>query len=466
MASLVAAPSITFWGAARTVTGSMHLVAVGGRQLLLDCGAKRGAWEEVRLRNGSFPFRATEIEAVVLSHAHDDHCGNLPVLIRHGFAGPIYCTEATRDLLAVMLGDAARFKEEDARVLRILGRNADDGIEPLYSREDVAAVLRQCVSAALEEPREILPGVELRFASAGHLLGAAMIHLRCQTGGREASLTFTGDLGRRGLPLLAHPDPVPAADLVVSESTYGGKFHQPLDQMRATLGDVIARTVERDGKVLIPAFSLGRTQAVVHTMRGEMKAGRAPRVPIWVDSPLAAEVADVYRRHLTRPVSAGKDGSQFDLEGEAVRYVRDKAESYELSQQREPCVIIASGGMCEGGRIMRHLEQHVDDPRCTVALVSYQAAGTPGRQLLQRGPTVRFRGRTWNKWAEVVDLNGFSSHADHGDLLDQLAPLAGRTPKVCLVHGEPERAEALQAALAERGFPEVSIPYQGQAVSF
>jgi metallo-beta-lactamase family protein len=444
----------------------MHLVAVGGRQLLLDCGAKRGAWDDVRLRNGSFPFHATEVDSVVLSHAHDDHCGNLPVLVRHGFAGPIYCTEATRDLLAVMLGDSARVKEEDARVLRILDRESDGGTEPLYSREDVADVLRQCVAVALDESREILPGVHLRFAGAGHLLGAAMIHLRYQSGGRESSLTFTGDLGRRGLPLLADPAPVPAADLLVCESTYGGRTHQPMDQLRAALADVTRRTVERGGKVLIPAFSLGRTQAVVHTLRAEMMSGRAPSVPIFVDSPLAAEVADVYRRHLSRPVSNGTHGSAVFLEDSGIRYVRDADESRELHEMREPCAIVASGGMCEGGRILQHLRRHLDDPRYTVVLVSYQAPGTPGRQLLERGPTVRFHGRKWNKWADVVDLNGFSSHADHDDLLDQLTPLAGRTPQVCLVHGEPERAEALQAALTERGFREVLIPCQGQVVSF
>jgi len=444
----------------------MHLVAVGGRQLLLDCGATRGSWNDVRLRNGSFPFHATEIDAVVLSHAHDDHCGNLPVLVRHGFTGPIYCTEATRDLLAVMLGDSARIKEEDARVLRILESDPDAAMEPLYSREDVADVLRLCIVVALDAPREILPGVLLRFEGAGHLLGAAMVNLRFSSGGQESSLTFTGDLGRRGLPLLADPDSVPAADLLVCESTYGGKIHQPMAMLRGALADVTRRTAERGGKVLIPAFSLGRTQAVVHTLRAEMRNGRAPTVPIFVDSPLAADVADVYRRHLVPAIPNGIRDSAIFSGGDQVRYVRDADESRELGERREPCVIVASGGMCEGGRILQHLRRHLDDPRCAVALVSYQAPGTPGRQLLDRGPTVRFQGRRWNKWAEVVDLNGFSSHADHDELVDHVAPLAERTGKVCLVHGEPERAEALQAALGERGFRDVLIPYQGQTVTF
>jgi metallo-beta-lactamase family protein len=456
IAGSMAAPHVTFWGAARTVTGSMHLVEAGARKLLLDCGSILGSWQDVRRRNGSFPFHAAEIEAVILSHAHSDHCGNLPTLVRHGFRGPIYCTEATRDLMAVMLNNSARVKEEDARVLHIIDR--DSWGEPLYSRADVRDVLSQCVALPYAEPREIFPGVLLRLVDAGHLLGAAMAALQFQTGQQESSLTFTGDLGRRGLPLVHDPAPIPAADLLICESTYGGKTHQPMDDLRATLADVVERTANRGGIVLIPAFSLGRTHAVVHTLEDEMYSGRAPRVPIFVDSPLAAAVADVYRRH------ANGNGASEAIESGSVRFIRDGEESDELSRRREPCVVVASGGMCEGGRIIGHLKRHIDDPRCTIALVSYQAPGTPGRKLLDRGPTVRFQGRNWNKWAEVVDLNGFSSHADHADLIDQLGGLSGQVRKVCLVHGEPERAEALRMGLLVHGFNDVLIPAEGEKV--
>src|SRR5262249_13863885 len=221
---------------------------------------------------------------------------------------------------------------------------------------------------------------------------------------------------------------------------------------------LVQRTSERGGRVLIPAFSLGRTHAVVDTLRKEMNSGRAPRVPIFVDSPLAAAVADVYRHHVNG------DGAAYDFESDSVRFIRETHEVHELHRRSKPCVVVASGGMCEGGRIIGHLKQHIDDPRCAIALVSYQAPGTPGRKLLERGPTVRFHGRKWNKWAEVVDLNGFSSHADHTDLLDQLSPLASQIGKVCLVHGEVERAEALRAGLQERGFNQVLIPTEGQTV--
>jgi metallo-beta-lactamase family protein len=404
----------------------------------------------------SFPFRASEIKAVVLSHAHSDHCGNLPILVRHGFTGPIYCTEATRDLAAVMLSDSARIKEEDSRVLRILDR--DIAGELLFSREDVQDVLSQCVVLPYEEPREILPGVVLRLTDAGHLLGAAMASLEFQAAGHQSSLTFTGDLGRRGLPLVHDPAPIPPADMLICESTYGGKTHQPMDQLRSVLAELVRRTAERGGKVLIPAFSLGRTHAVVHTLQEEMDSGRTPRIPIFVDSPLAAAVADTYRRH------ANGNGVDADIDAESVRFIREPEESHELHRRAEPCVVVASGGMCEGGRIVGHLKQHIDDPRCTIALVSYQAPGTPGRSLLERGPTVRFHGRKWNKWAEVVDLNGFSSHADHADLMAQLGPLASKVGKVCLVHGEPDRAEAVRAGLLEQGFRDVLIPAEGERV--
>ena len=285
-----------------------------------------------------------------------------------------------------------------------------------------------------------------------------MAALSFQTGSRKSSLTFTGDLGRRGIALVHDPSPIPSADLLICESTYGGKTHQPMDQLRTTLADLVQRTSERGGRVLIPAFSLGRTHAVVDTLREEINSGRAPRVPIFVDSPLAAAVADVYRLH------ANGDGAAYDFESDSVRFIRETHESHELHRRSEPYVVVASGGMCEGGRIVGHLKQHIDDPRCAIALVSYQAPGTPGRKLLERGPTVRFHGRKWNKWAEVVDLNGFSSHAAHTDLLDQLSPLASKIGKVCLVHGEVERAEALRAGLHERGFNEVLIPTEGQTV--
>jgi len=446
----------------------MHLVEVGGRKVLLDCGRTPGPHAAARRRLATFPFHPYEIAAVILSHAHMDHSGNLPHLVRQGFTGPIYCTPPTRDLVAVMLGNSARFQEEDARVLRILDRDGDDEqLQALASQEDVQRTVLQCVPLPYGEARAILPDVTLRFAEAGHILGSAMVALTVAAAGRDYRVTFTGDLGRRGVPLHRDPAPVPEADLLICECTYGGRVHESFAHMTDVLIDVVARTVARGGRVLVPAFSLGRTQIVVSCLRAAIRAGRLPEVPIYVDSPLAADVADVYRDHpecldeaSTRRLAHGDD----PLDGSSVRYVRDAEESRDLAESRGPCVIVAAGGMCEGGRILRHLRQTIDDPRTSVVLVSYQAPHSLGRRLLEPRPTVRFHGRNWNLWADVIDLHGFSGHADRNDFLDFLGPLAGRTRHVRLVHGEPEQAAALAVALRAQGFDDVGVPAPGEQV--
>jgi metallo-beta-lactamase family protein len=443
----------------------MHLVGTRWHKILLDCGAHRGQRHNSPRPHGRFRFSPAELDAVILSHAHSDHCGNLPYLFRQGFAGPIYCTPATRDLIAVMLADSARIQEEDAHQHQVIWGAGD---QAGFTREDVHRVVRQCVTLEYEAQKEILPGVLLRLADAGHILGSAMVTLMLDDAGRSHRLTFTGDLGRRGQPLVRDPSPIPSADLVICESTYGGRLHEPIEKLRETLGQTVRRTIDRGGKVLIPAFSLGRSQAVVQTMREEMRAGRLPELPIYVDSPLAAEVSAVYRNH--RDILAAEDvntaNSNGDLlDGPFIHYVGDRDESRELSHRRDPSIIVASSGMCEGGRILQHLKNNIDDPRASIVLVSYQAPGTPGRQLLEHRPTVRFHGRKWNKWAEVIDLNGFSGHADQRDLLTLLSPLAGQVGKVCLVHGEPEQAEALAGALDRAGFGQVHIPAEGETVN-
>jgi metallo-beta-lactamase family protein len=457
-------PTVTFWGATQSVSGSMHLLEVAGRTILLDCGLSLGNHPEVRRRNRQFPFEPHEVDAVVLSHAHVDHCGNLPTLVRQGFDGPVYCTPATRDLMAVMLADSAKIQEEDAAYRAVLGDAGHPESRPLYTRHDAGLAVEHCVAVPYGASRQVTPGVRLRFVDAGHVLGSAMVVLTMAGPGGERTLTFTGDLGRRGLPFLREPAPVPAADLLICESTYGGRTHTPLERLVEQLAEVVTRTVERGGKVLVPAFSLGRAQVVVYYLQRLMDAGRVPHVPLYVDSKLASDIAEVYRRH----PDCLADPSLRWLEpagGAGVRYVRSTEESKWLSAGREPCVIVASGGMCESGRVLGHLREVIDDPRCTIVLVSYQAPQSLGQKLLERGPTVRFLGRQWNKWAEVVDLNGFSGHADHNDFLTLLGPSAGRTKKVRLVHGEPEAAARLAQALRERGFGEVSVPERGETVS-
>jgi metallo-beta-lactamase family protein len=438
----------------------MHLVEALDKRILLDCGIRHGARHEHEAdpARRSFPFEPASIDAVVLSHAHLDHCGNLPNLVRQGFAGPIYCTPATRDLLAVMLGDSARMHEEEAYVSRLLGHPETAITPPFYTREHVERMLAQCVTSSYEQAREIAPGIQLCFVNAGHLLGSAMVTLAFAGRDRTRTLTFTGDLGRLDAPLLYPPSAVPPADLLVSESTYGGRDIGSPAETAAVFADIVRRTIERDGKVLIPAFSLGRTQALVHYLQQGMRAGRMPRVPVFVDSPLSAEVAEVYRQH------SECLREKMDEEGSSTSYLRSTEESKELSKRREPCVIVAPGGMCQGGRIVRHLKENLDDPRCTVVLVSYQAPGTLGRRLLEPRAKIRIHGRDWNWWAEVVELPGFSGHPDQKELRALLRPAAGQTAKVRLVHGETEQAETLAVALRAEGFLDVAVPPRGERV--
>jgi metallo-beta-lactamase family protein len=443
-------PRVTFLGAARSVTGSMHLLEVRPHRILLDCGLHRGPRDEARARNRLFPFDPASIDAVVLSHAHVDHCGNLPNLVRQGFAGPVWCTPATRDLISVMLADSARIQEEDAQVAAVVGGRRGSERRPLYTREDAFTTVERCITLEYDTPGQVNPDVQLRFLDAGHILGSAIVSLTLLHGGKEHRLTFTGDLGRRGLPYLRPPSPVPAADLVICESTYGGKTHDTVAGMAAKMSDIVRRTVARGGKVLIPAFSLGRTQIVMHYLRRWMTEGVLPRLPLFVDSPLAAEIDLVYGEYAR---FLDPDAAEVPVE-----FLMSQDESWFRTTQQDPCVIVASGGMCEGGRIVQHLRHHIDDPRSSLVLVSYQAPGTLGAQLLEAKPTVRFHGRTWNKWIEVAAINGFSGHADQVDFRALLGEAAGATGKVRLVHGEPEQSQALAATLRGVGFADVAVP--------
>jgi metallo-beta-lactamase family protein len=457
---------VTFWGAARTVTGSMHLLEVNGHKLLLDCGLYQGKRAEARQRNSTFPFQPSDIKAVVLSHAHIDHSGNLPNLVRQGFAGPIYCTPATRDLTAVMLADSAKIQEEDAEYLNRNRPKGERPIEPLYTRQDASRTAGQCYSIPYDRPEEIFPGVQVRFVEAGHLLGSAMVAVTIQSGG-EHTITFTGDLGRRGLPILRDPAAVPSAELLISESTYGGRTHPPVEELADSLADVVSRTFARGGKVLIPAFSLGRTQTVVFYLHQLMLSGRLRDIPIFVDSPLASEATEVFRMH---PECFDEETARLlsedpDVFGQRrVHYTRSVEESKQLNGRKEPCVIIAASGMCETGRILHHLKHNIENPANTILIIGFQAPDTVGYRLVNKQPEIRIHEGMWKLRAEVVVMNGFSSHADQSDFMSFLGPLAGQVGKVRLVHGEVEQAEALAKSLIAKGFKEVVIPDRGESV--
>jgi metallo-beta-lactamase family protein len=409
-----------------------------------------------------FPFDPSSLDAVVLTHAHVDHCGCLPALVRQGFDGPIYCTAATRDLTAVMLADSARIQEEKAIYAYATGRTAANDMP--YTRLDADQAVQQCVGVDYGLPVLVRDVFEFRLVDAGHLLGSAMVSLTIAGSPRTVTVTFTGDLGRRDLPLHSPPAAVPPADLLLSESTYGGKAHDAVPQTVTGLIDIVRRTVARGGKVLIPAFSLGRTQLVLYVLQTALDHGELAPVHVYVDSPLAAQITEVYRDHPELLPPGTTDPRAF-LGGPNVHYVRSRDESESLAERPGPCVIVAASGMCEAGRIVYHLRRNVDDPRASIVLVSYQAPQTVGHRLQEPGPTVRIHNRTFNKWAEVHYLNGFSGHADHADFLALYEPLVGTVGRVRLVHGEPESADALADGLRGLGFRDVAVPERGERIA-
>jgi metallo-beta-lactamase family protein len=457
--------SLTFWGAAGSVGGSLHLLELGGKSILLDCGLNQGRREDARERNEHFPFRPSHLDAVIVSHAHIDHCGNVPSLVRQGYAGPVYVTPPTRDLLKIMLEDSAKIQEEDAAHLNIARNYAEPWVQPLYTLNDVAKALKRVESVPYGRAVDLGDGVSFRFDRAGHIIGSALVHLTSP----QRSVTFTGDMGRRGMPMLPPAAAIPPADVLVCESTYGNRVHASFPETVEKLYRIVSATVERGGKVLIPAFSLGRTQLIIHVLQTGLRKGLIPKVPIFVDSPLASHVAEVYRDHpdaLAPEVAEAVEEGHGILGGDGVTYTRKPEESLRLTARTGPCVVIASSGMCDAGRIQQHLKAHIDDPRASLILVSFQAPGTVGRKLLESGPSVRFAGKDWNKWIDVHHLDGFSGHADKHDFLAYFAPLVGKVKHVRLIHGERDQAEALADTLTGLGFDDVAVPHPGDTVEF
>lgn len=463
---------LQFQGAARTVTGSMHVLTVRGKKILLDCGMYHGKREEARLRNSEFPFDPSLISAVVLSHAHIDHSGNLPGLVRHGFRGPIFCTNATRDLCQVMLKDSAFIQEKDAEFINKRHRDKRlPPVEPIYTQADVDATLPLLQGADYSTVFPVSDGIDCRFEDAGHILGSAVVALTLRENSHSTRLVFTGDLGRPNLPILRDPvfvDPAGETQYLISESTYGGRFHAPVHQMESQLLEPIHRACERGGKIIIPAFSVGRTQEIVYMLHNLAGAGKIGAIPVFVDSPLSVNVTDVFRKHPecfdeeTRAILNAQDHNDpfgFDR----LTYIRNVQESKELNDRRGPFVVIAASGMCEAGRIIHHLANTVGDPRNLVLIVGYQAENTLGKKLVMKEPVVNIFGEPHDVKAEVVVLNSFSGHADRNELLAYLGKFRRSLREIFLVHGDPDQAEELGSGLREIGFGNVSIPSRGDS---
>ncbi len=462
---------LTFWGAARTVTGSMHLLEVNDTKILLDCGLFQGKRKLSYERNLNFPFDPKDIDVLVLSHAHIDHSGNIPNLVRQGFKGNIYATHATRDLCAAMLEDSARIQEQDIGFLnKKRRRKGEPPLEPLYTVQDALASLPYFIGVPYWRPILIAPGVTLTFHDAGHILGSAIVVLDIEERGKKpVRLVFSGDLGRRGLAILRDPEFIDRADYLIMESTYGSRYHETFDDATQKLREISIRAFRQRGRILVPSFAVGRTQELVYRLNRLRSDHDIPEFPIYVDSPLAVNVTEVFRLHpecydkeIRDFMAANDHRSPFGFH--LLRYVRSVEDSKALNFTPDPIMVIAASGMCEGGRILHHLKQRISDPNAIILFVGYQAENTLGRKILDGVSPVRIFGELHEVRAQVERIEGYSAHADRAELLDWANHFdRSQLKRVFIVHGEEEGYTALKSGLEQMGFREVVVPDRGDA---
>jgi metallo-beta-lactamase family protein len=460
---------LKFLGAAKSVTGSMHVLEVDGTRILLDCGLFQGGREESNRRNRKLPFDPRSIERVVLSHAHIDHSGNLPNLVKQGYKNSIYSTFATRDLCLAMLKDSAYIQQKDAEYLnKKKERSGLPLIEPLYETDDVEQTLSLFRGIGYHKAFYVSADVRLTFYDAGHILGSALSIFDIERNGKNVRLAYIVDLGRKNLPILRDPGMVKDIHFMIIESTYGKRLHQNLSGTEERLARVVSQTIRSGGKIIIPAFSLGRTQEIVYTLHKLQGAGKIPQVEIFVDSPLAVNVTDIFRLHPecfdreTNRIIAS-DGNPFGAE--SVKYIRDVEESKKLNLREDPCIIISASGMCESGRILHHLKNNIEDPRTTILVVGFMAKNTLGRRIVEGEERVKIFGEPYRLNAKVEILNEFSAHADRDGLLGYVNNTKDSLKGVFVVHGEEEQSEALAEGIRELGVQNVLVPDLGEEVS-
>jgi metallo-beta-lactamase family protein len=462
---------VHFFGATRTTTGSQFLIEVNGQRILMECGLFQGHREEMTERNRTFHYDPATVNAAILSHAHIDHCGNLPNLVQRGFTGNIYCTFATRDLASIMLEDSAQIQRDDAEF--VSKKRAKQGlppVEPLYDLADAEQAIRQFVTLNYDRPIQIADGVNVTFRDVGHILGSAQIILDVREKGKKFRYLFSGDVGRGNDDILRDPQPVEDVDFLQIESTYGGRDHSPKPDATKMVGKLVRETLERKGKVIIPAFSVGRTQQIVYTLNQLTVAGEIPAAPIFVDSPLSVNATEVYRLHPecfndTIYKFLRETHNPFGMEN--LTYIREVAHSMKLNDLKDPAIIISASGMAEAGRIRHHLKNHISNPDNLVLFIGYCAENTLGWLILQGRKVVNIFGEPHEVRAKIASIDAFSGHADRNELRKYVAGLSGNIRKVAIVHGEESQALAWAEAMRQiKPKAEVIVPNYRQTIDF
>lgn len=456
---------VTFLGAAGTTTGSMHLIEVNGSRILLDCGLYQGRRKEAFERNRNLSLEPSSIDVVILSHAHIDHSGNLPTLVKNGFKGRIISTNATRDLCDIMLRDSAYLQVRDVEyVNKKRQKQGKNLFEPLYKPEDIDAVMKRFVELPYKNDFEVANGVKLRLNDAGHLLGAATVSLDITENGSTKRLMFTGDLGRKDMPIIRDPDQVKDVDWLITESTYGNREHPPKADVKGRLKAFVEDIQSQHAKLIIPSFSVGRTQTIVYFLREIYEEGRITDIPVFVDSPLSSKATEVYENHhecydadTWKLVIEGEEPFQFHH----LKYITDVEDSKKLNNMSGPAIIISASGMCEGGRILHHLKNNIENPRNIILIVGYQAQHTLGRRLVDKVSPVNIFGESYRLEARVHTINALSSHADRHELKDFFNGM-GRVPqRAFAIHGEEEQTGATAQILRDLGCERVDTPAEG-----
>lgn len=466
---------IHFSGAAGEVTGSKHLIEISGKFILLDCGLFQGRRAESHAKNKDFPFNAQKIDAVVVSHAHLDHCGNLPTLFKKGYKGSIYTSLASADIIPMMLNDSAYIQEMDSTFFKKHVKNPAIPTQPLYTKKDLPPVFGALKGLDYHEKIEILPEIFLKFYRAGHILGSAVVEISFfeddkNSGAKiEKKLVFTGDLGQSGKNLLHDPESPQRADYLITESTYGNRIHKDASKSRENLAEIINDTVANNGKIIIPSFSLQRTQEVIYDLHLLQKTGKIPQIPIIIDSPLATRVTEIYKKYRSDfdsdTYADFLTQGDVPLSGENIRYTHTVDESKKIKSMKGSAIILSASGMCEGGRIRHHLKNEIEKSQNTILFVGYQAAYTLGRKILERRPSIKILGENFRVRAHIKKINGYSGHADRDNLLSFIDKISG-LQNVFIVHGEHSQSYEFAKILRGQKYRNwtIDIPESGDVI--